>query len=182
MECLARWRRDDIVLGPAAFITRIEEEGLAEEMTMSLLEQPLEDFSQWLAEGVKLKMSINLSVELLTNPDLPDKIKESVFTAGIDPRNLIMEVTESQIIKDLRKPLEVLTRLRINNFEVSVDDFGTGASTFQQLQRVPCNELKIDKAFVTNASNDPDALTMLEAGIDIGRRMDLEIVAAGIET
>jgi EAL domain-containing protein (putative c-di-GMP-specific phosphodiesterase class I) len=94
----------------------------------------------------------------------------------------VLEITESQIMADIVKPLEVLSRLRLKGVGLSIDDYGTGASSMQQLKRIPFTELKIDREFVTGAPEDKAARTMLASSIRLGKDLGLAIVAEGVET
>jgi EAL domain-containing protein (putative c-di-GMP-specific phosphodiesterase class I) len=94
---------------------------------------------------------------------------------------VVLEVTESRLMADIVKPLEVLTRLRLKGLELSIDDFGTGASSLEQLKRIPFNELKIDRAFVNGASRDDTARSILESSVALAKKLDLSTVAEGVE-
>ncbi len=95
---------------------------------------------------------------------------------------MVLEVTESRISDNPTALLDITTRLRLKRFELSIDDFGTGYSSLQQLQRLPFTELKIDGAFVTGASQDAIARSILESSIDLARKLGMKIVVEGVET
>jgi len=101
--------------------------------------------------------------------------------AGMDPRHVILEVTESRLMEDPTKVLETLTRLRLKGIGLSIDDYGTGFSSMQQLKTIPFTELKIDRAFVDGASKDAEARAMLESSVDLARALGLSLVAEGVE-
>lgn len=95
---------------------------------------------------------------------------------------MILEITESAIMTDLGMALGTLARLRLKGFSISVDDYGTGFSCMLQLSRVPCTELKVDRAFVNGASNSQHLRILLESALDIARKLNLKVVAEGVET
>ncbi|MDP2874732.1 MAG: EAL domain-containing protein, partial [Holophaga sp.] len=101
--------------------------------------------------------------------------------AGVAPGDLVLEVTESRLWQDLRIPLEVLTRLRMKRFHLSIDDFGTGHSSFTQLRTIPFDELKIDRSFVHRAWADRTARVMYEASFGLAKKLNMAVVAEGVE-
>ena len=113
---------------------------------------------------------------------MADAIIDRVAASGIAPGFVILEITESAIMTDLSITLGTLARLRLKGFGLSIDDYGTGFSCMLQLSRVPCTELKIDRAFVNGASKKPHLRIMLESALDIARKLNLKVVAEGMET
>ncbi len=95
---------------------------------------------------------------------------------------MMLEVTESRLMADIAKPLEILTRLRMKGVGLSIDDYGTGASSMQQLKRIPFTELKIDREFVAGAPEDDEARAMLVSSVGLGKDLELPVVAEGVET
>jgi len=112
---------------------------------------------------------------------MPEYLGNKCAEAGMDSRNLVLEVTESRLMEDIVTPLEILTRLRMKGHELSIDDFGTGHASMEQLKRIPFSELKIDRAFVNGAHRDPGALAILKASVDLAKSMSMLIVAEGVE-
>lgn len=182
VEALARLQYGEDLYTPDAFLVVVEESGLMAELTQRMLRQTFGDWNRWHEDGIKLGLSVNMSVGELSDLSTPQRIAAAAEDTGMDLTHLTLEMTESQMMNDVRIPLEVLTRLRLVGTGVAVDDFGIEASTFQQVQRVPCSELKIDKLFVTGAHINSDAQAVLRAGVDVGKRLGLDIVAEGIET
>jgi len=101
---------------------------------------------------------------------------------GVKPDDIIIEVTESQLVQDIKSTMETLTRLRLNNIGVSIDDFGTGYATMEQLKRIPFTELKVDRMFVSDATNDSTARAIVESTIELAKKLQLQTVAEGVET
>lgn len=183
-EALARWVHPEIgVLSPALFIPKIEAEPeLIEPFTMSLLEQTLGKIAEWIRHGLHLSISFNLSAFSLKDASLADRIAEMVARHRIPPQLLVLEVTETMVMDNLSVALANLTRLRLKGFGLSMDDYGVGYSSIQQLSRCPFTELKIDRAFVHGAAENENRRVILESSIDMGRRLGIMTVGEGVET
>lgn len=183
VEALVRWQTPDgRILPPVAFLPVIEANDLMGLLTEKVFAKAVAAAADWCRNGVDIKLAVNFSVDTLTRFELVDFIVGTAQAHEFNPENLIIEVTESRIMEDVVRPLEILTRLRMKGIGLSIDDFGTGASSLQQLKRVPFTELKIDRAFVSGAPRDEEARAMLEASVALARRLDLSIVAEGVET
>jgi len=183
VESLVRWNhRDQGMIPPMAFISLAEESGLIGPLTEIVMTKALHQGGLWLAAGQDIKVAINISVDLLTRFDLPEAIVATAAEAGLDPAHIVLEVTESRLMRDLRSSLEILTRLRLKGVGLSIDDFGTGHSSLQQLKRIPFTELKIDRAFVYGATRDPAARAILESSVGLARGLGMTTVAEGAET
>jgi len=170
-ECLVRWPRPDgTMIWPDAFIPAAEEHGLIDAVTRSVFRSAVEQGGIWRAAGKELKIAVNIFMDNLKNVDFPEFIVEHAESAGIGTKNVTLEVTESQLMQDILTPLEILTRLRLKGIALSIDDFGTGFSSLEQLKRIPFTEMKIDRAFVNGASNDPAALAILESSVDLAKK------------
>jgi EAL domain-containing protein (putative c-di-GMP-specific phosphodiesterase class I) len=182
-ECLARFR--DPVRGlvpPVAFIPVCEEHGMIGDLTAQVFRRAVEHLGLFRARGHRLGLSVNVSMEELTHIDIPDKFGDLVAHAGIDAGQLTLELTESRVMRDVGAALEILTRLRLKGFGLSVDDFGTGYSNLATLKLLPFNELKVDRAFVFGAGKDPVARAILESSARLARALTMEVVAEGAET
>lgn len=183
VEALVRWRTEDgRLIPPIAFLPVVEENGLIDELTAQVFQIAVNAAADWVQSGLNIKVAVNFSVDSLTRFDLVDFLVGTAREKGIDPDKLILEVTESRIMEEVTTPLEILTRLRIKGAGLAIDDFGTGASSMQQLKRIPFTELKIDRAFVAGAPTDDEARAMLESSIALAKKLDLTIVAEGVET
>jgi EAL domain-containing protein (putative c-di-GMP-specific phosphodiesterase class I)/FixJ family two-component response regulator len=182
VETLVRWIHPEKgFIPPDFFVHLAEENGMIDDLTEAVCRMALGHAGAWAVEGLNMKIAINLSVDNLANLELPEWIVGLAIENGIDPGNLILEVTESRIMQDIVKPLEILTRMRLKSVGLSIDDFGTGASSMEQLQRIPFTELKIDRAFVHQAGSNPQIGAMLEASADLAHKLDLSIIAEGVE-
>lgn len=182
VEALARWHHpvDGVVL-PEQFVGIAEESGLIDELTRISLTQAMIQCRNWQRQGLPLRMAVNISMANLSSVAFADFIAEAAHAAGMEPTELVLELTESRLLLDQRAPLEILARLRLKGFRLSIDDFGTGNSSLTQLRDIAFNELKIDRDFVHGAWRDPTARAMFDASLDLGKRLGMEVVAEGVE-
>ncbi|MFT4172003.1 MAG: EAL domain-containing response regulator [Rhodocyclaceae bacterium] len=182
VEALARWLRPDgTVIPPACFVPLAERSGLMPQLTLAMLEQSIAALQRWAVHGRVLSTAINLSASAIGDMHLADAIILRAERAGISSERITFEVTETAMMEDAAA-MGTLLRLRLRGFGLSIDDYGTGFSSMQQLSRLPFSELKIDRSFVTGATTRPRMRTMLESALDMGRRLGLRTVAEGIET
>lgn len=182
-EALARWRHPQHgIVAPYAFIQTLEDNGKIEELSAVMVREAVAFCATWRDAGVEGTVSINLSVKSLGDVRLADRLTKFVRAQSLDPRYVIMEVTESAVATDLGHTLENLARLRMKGFGLSIDDYGTGYSSMQQLSRIAFTELKIDQSFVANATTKKSARVMLESSIDMARNLNITAVAEGVET
>lgn len=182
-ECLARWRHPVRgLLGPAAFISVIETHGLIDIMTKIILEKSAAQLRKWYNQGHQLKLAVNVSMDNLNQLNLPEEFESIVQAVGVRPSQFILELTETRLMENLTVSLEILTRLRLKGFGLSIDDFGTGFSTMENLKQLPFTELKVDRAFVNGAVQDEAARAILSSSIQLGKIFHLNLVAEGVET
>jgi len=183
VEALVRWQHPSHgLLAPGLFIELIERSHYISDMTLQMLDMSLTYCRHWHDAGLPLSFSLNVSARSLADSKLADEIIARVAASGIEPRYVILEITESAIMTDLSIALGTLARLRLKGFGLSVDDYGTGFSCMLQLSRVPCTELKVDRAFVNGASENQHLRILLESALDIARKLGLGVVAEGVET
>jgi EAL domain-containing protein (putative c-di-GMP-specific phosphodiesterase class I) len=181
-EALARWVHPKHgVIAPHAFIPLLEQSGNMDEFTFLLLGKTATVCRQLHAKGHTISLSVNLSLSSLGDTKLADKITQMVRDAGVDPHHIILEVTESAAMTNVAEALENLARLRMRGFGLSIDDYGTGFSSMQQLTRVPFTELKIDKSFVADSANNHALRVIVESSIDMAHRLNVRSVAEGVE-
>jgi EAL domain-containing protein (putative c-di-GMP-specific phosphodiesterase class I)/FixJ family two-component response regulator len=183
VEALARWqRRDGQVVRPHHFVPMLEREGLAAVLTDSILDQACAWKRRWDGEGMGCKLAVNVSPAVLHDPAAADRYQQIVQAHGIDPAQVVLEITESLLMAEAARGLGVLARLRLKGFGLSIDDFGTGYSSLAQLSQVPFTELKIDQGFVSGAHAQPRKRAVIEASLDLARKLQLDTVAEGVET
>lgn len=182
VETLARWRHpQDGMVFPDQFIGLAESHGLIDELTAVVLTQALRDTAAWERNGLKLKVAVNVSMDNLTALEFPERVTAVAAAAAVAAQSIVLEVTESQLMKDLRAPLEILTRLRLRRFRLSIDDFGTGHSSLAQLRDVPFDELKIDQSFVHGAHSNETMRAIFFASLRLAKELGMEVVAEGVE-
>lgn len=182
-EALARWIHPEHgVIAPGAFIPLLEQSGNMEELTFLMLEKTARASRLLHDKGHALAMSVNLSLSSLGDTTLAERVTQTVRRAGVDPHHIILEVTESAAMTDVAHALENLARLRMRGFGLSIDDYGTGFSSMQQLTRVPFSELKIDRSFVTDCAANHSSRVIVDSSIDMARKLNVKSVAEGVET
>jgi EAL domain-containing protein (putative c-di-GMP-specific phosphodiesterase class I) len=137
--------------------------------------------SQWLVDGFDVGVAVNISVRNLLDSDLPDEIGALLVRHGVEPRRLTLEITESSVMADPARAVDVLERLHRIGIRLSVDDFGTGYSSLTYLKRLPVDEVKIDKSFVLTMATDAGDAAIVRSIIDLGGSLGLTVVAEGVE-
>ncbi|MGY6517788.1 MAG: putative bifunctional diguanylate cyclase/phosphodiesterase [Lysobacteraceae bacterium] len=182
-EALLRW--DHPVSGavpPDEFIPLAESAGLVGGISAFVIDRALAACAQWQAGGLEIAVAINLSAMDLLDDGLPERIDAALGRHGLAARALIVEVTESAVMRDIDYAARVLQRLREGGVRVAIDDFGTGHSSLSQLKRLPVDELKIDKSFVMRLEAGGDDEIIVRSTIEIGHNMGLSVIAEGVET
>lgn len=182
-EALARWRHPQHgMVGPSVFIPLLEQSGRMGELTFLMLTQAAHACQGWLRQGLDISVSVNLSSVSLSDTSLAERILDAVRSTGLDPGHMILEITETAAMSDIAPVLENLTRLSMRGFGLSIDDYGTGFSSMQQLARIPFNELKIDRSFVTDIATHPAAHKIVQSSVNLARELSIKSVAEGVET
>jgi EAL domain-containing protein (putative c-di-GMP-specific phosphodiesterase class I)/signal transduction histidine kinase/PleD family two-component response regulator len=182
-EALARWRHPEHgLIAPYAFIKLLEDNGLIDELTWVMLSKAAALCRTWRANGVDASVSVNLSLKSLGDVKVAEHVTQLVRSQHLEPRHMVLEVTESAATIDIGKALENLARLRMQGFGLSIDDYGTGYSSMQQLTRIAFTELKIDQSFVMNAAKQQSARVILESSLEMAKKLNIASVAEGVET
>jgi EAL domain-containing protein (putative c-di-GMP-specific phosphodiesterase class I) len=182
VETLVRWRhpRDGLVF-PDQFIATAEEHGLIDDLTRAVLTAALRQAHLWQDAGLQLHVAVNVSMDNLAALDFPDFVAREADAAGVAVSSLVLEVTESRLMKDPLAALDILTRLRLKRIRLSIDDFGTGHSSLAQLRDIPFDELKVDRGFVHGACRDASLKAIVEASLGMARQLGMKTVAEGVE-
>ena len=183
VESLVRWvhpERGNVF--PDEFIPFAEQTGFIRVLTRWVLEKSAALCRDMAAQGVHLKVSVNLSTRDLLDQDLPAKFADILARYQLAPSSFCLEITESAIMDDPIRAQHTLERLHAMGVDLSIDDFGTGYSSLAYLKRLPVDELKIDKSFVLNMENDEGDTKIVRSTIDLGHNMGLRVVAEGIES
>lgn len=169
------------IIAPDKFIHQLEFHGLIAEHTYASLEHALAQWQQWQQQGLNLHLSINLSVCMLHDLTMPDKIMALLNKHQAPPEILHIEVTESCLSSHPAALLEILNRLNLRGIHLSIDDFGTGFSSLERLHELPMDTVKLDKKFITEALQSEAYRSSLEATIVMAKRLNLKLVAEGVE-
>jgi EAL domain-containing protein (putative c-di-GMP-specific phosphodiesterase class I)/FixJ family two-component response regulator len=183
VEALARWTHPEFGHArPDHFVALAERSDLILALTRAVAGQALAQAARWNAQGLKLSMAINLSPRILGTPGLVQEIATLADRHRVAPGQVVLEITESSVVEGLGDALGVLARLRLKGFGLSIDDYGTGFSSMQQLARIPFTEMKIDRSFVHGAHERTNLRVILESALGMARQLGLATVAEGIET
>jgi EAL domain-containing protein (putative c-di-GMP-specific phosphodiesterase class I)/CheY-like chemotaxis protein len=184
VEALVRWKHPERgLIFPDNFIGRMEELGLIDELGWIVVNRGLSEVGQFASGDGKVPMlSLNESVYALHDLKFPDILVSIAEKHGISPANVTIEVTESRLIEEMSRTLDVLTRLRMKQVKLSIDDFGTGYAMMQQLKQIPATELKIDKSFIEDMQNSEQDRIMIQKTIEMGHELGMHVVAEGVET
>ncbi|MDB6091038.1 MAG: putative signaling protein [Gammaproteobacteria bacterium] len=185
VEALVRWRHPEAgVLMPARFIQVIEECGQIEKLGRWVLRRACHDLCSWrdaIAGGARLRLAVNISGRHLQNGDLAGDVAQALQESGLEPGNLVIELTESTIMYNTDANLERFHRLKALGIRLAIDDFGTGYSSLSYLHRFPIDILKIDRSFVSRLTNSDNGSEVASAVINLGETLGLDTVAEGIE-
>jgi len=181
-EALVRWRHPELgLLPPASFLALIEQTPMIGPLTRYVIERSIAQCAAWRRDGHGLAVSVNLSVRNLLDLELPDEIERLLAAYSLPAEALHLEITESMIMSDPDRAVATLARLSTLGVRLSIDDFGTGYSSLANLSRMPVDELKIDRSFVTTMLRDASDLIIVRSTINLGHDLGLEVVAEGVE-
>jgi diguanylate cyclase (GGDEF)-like protein len=180
VEALARWPRPGKAeVPPSDFVPLAEQTGLIRPLTQLTLRKALDEVSTWRDAGIQVPVSVNLSALLVTDRGLPADVASMLSERGLGGDALILEITETAMIGDLTVARDVLAALRVFGVRIEVDDFGSGYTSTRALQDMPLDGLKLDRALIIDFT--PAGRSLLAATIEMGKALDLYIVAEGIE-
>ncbi len=181
-EGLVRWQHPEHgLIPPAAFVQTVEQTGLIGPLTRHVLERAIAECAAWRRDGRDLSVAVNLSVRNLLDHDLPKQIDRLLTAHSLPPDALQLEITESMIMSDPDRALATVSRLSALGVRLSVDDFGTGYSSLANLRRLPIDELKIDRSFVSPMLRDESDLIIVRSTINLGHDLGLNVIAEGVE-
>jgi EAL domain-containing protein (putative c-di-GMP-specific phosphodiesterase class I) len=182
VEALSRWLHPRHgVVKPDVFIPLAESSGLINPLSRWGIDLAVSTLRGWHDLGHDLSMAVNVSARLLTDLDLPDFIAGVLDRHGVPATRLTVEVTESTIMADPNRALDVLGRLRDIGVSLAVDDYGTGYSSLSYLRRMDIDELKIDKSFVLQMGLDDNSAIIVRSTIELGHSLGLTVTAEGVE-
>ena len=185
LEALVRWRHPEAgVLMPARFIQVLEECGQIGKLGRWVLSRACRDFCAWrtlVASGAGLRLAVNISARHLQHGELVQDVAQALQASGLEPHNLVIELTESTTMYNTDANLERFHRVKALGVRLAIDDFGTGYSSLSYLHRFPIDILKIDRSFVSRLTNSDNGPELARAVITLGETLGLETVAEGIE-
>ncbi|GAA3291024.1 GGDEF domain-containing protein [Dactylosporangium vinaceum] len=186
VEALVRWEHPARgMLGPNTFIPLAESTGLIVPLGRWVLRQACEQLAEWRAQfpaAAAIRVNINLSARQFQHEGLVEEVAGILAETGVDPHQIVLEITESLLMQDTDSTIETLGRLKALGVRLAIDDFGTGYSSLSYLKRFPVDILKIDRSFVDGITTERGDATLAEAVVQLGRALQLQTVAEGIET
>ncbi|HEX2293310.1 MAG TPA: EAL domain-containing protein [Gaiellaceae bacterium] len=183
VEALVRWRHPERgLIGPDEFIPAAQKTGVIGPLTLFVLDEALRQCRAWLLQGLQLPVAVNLSTRNLLDLHLPETVGELLARWEVPPSLLELEITESTILADPVRAMQILSRLGEMGIRLSIDDFGTGYSSLAYLKRLPVDELKIDRSFVQGMQENDNDAVIVRSTIDLGRNLGLRVVAEGVES
>jgi diguanylate cyclase (GGDEF)-like protein/PAS domain S-box-containing protein len=184
VEALLRWNSSELgAVSPAKFIPVAEETGLILAIGKWVLRTACTQCVAWQRAGLPpVRVSVNLSPRQLNDPELVDAVRAVLADTGLQPDLLELEVTESSVMHNVERALEVLNALKAMGVQLAIDDFGTGYSSLAQLKRFPIDTLKVDRSFIRELPRDSEDKAIAEAIIAMGKTLNLTVVAEGVET
>ncbi|UOY00788.1 putative bifunctional diguanylate cyclase/phosphodiesterase [Blastococcus sp. PRF04-17] len=182
LEALLRWEHPtEGLIPPGEFIPVAEGTGIILRLTERVLDMALAQMRLWLDAGHAVPVAVNLSTRCLLDAGLPELVQRLLARFRVPAELLRLEVTESAVMGDAARCMEVLQRLHDLGVKLSIDDFGTGYSSMAHLRRLPVDELKIDRSFVLGMTSAPQDAVLVRTAIDLGHNLGLTVVAEGVE-
>ena len=181
VEALARWRHEGEMVPPDLFIAMAEEAGLITDLTRSLLEQALAQLAAWDEAGLNLSMAVNLSPRTLLDPALSRRVARMLERYGVEPRRLVLEITETTLMPDQPRVVAAMERLRQLGVRLSIDDYGTGHAALTYLRDFAVDELKLDRSYVAAMVEDERTMAIVRSTVSMGSQLGLDVVAEGVE-
>ncbi|MCC6708909.1 MAG: EAL domain-containing protein [Gammaproteobacteria bacterium] len=183
-EALIRWQHPDLgLIGPQQFIPIAEDCGVIVAIGTWVIHEACRQLAAWSGDlPADFQMSVNLSAAQFAQTELVEVVDEALATAGVAPAQLQLELTETMLMGDVRRALQLLHSLRDRGVALAIDDFGTGYSSLNYLKRLPITCLKIDRSFVRDVNNDPRDAAIVRSTVALAHNLGLSVVAEGIET
>ncbi|MDO8680804.1 MAG: EAL domain-containing protein [Acidobacteriota bacterium] len=182
VEALVRWQHPERgAVPPDEFIPLAEKTGMIGPLTLYMLEKSLQACHEWHMQGLKIPVAVNLSVKDLLDETLVDKVEALLAGRDMKADMLELEITETAIMGDPMRALEVLTGLSDLGIHLYIDDFGTGYSSLGYLKKLPVDAVKIDRSFVNDMTRNDDSATIVRSTIDLAHNLNLKVTAEGVE-
>jgi diguanylate cyclase (GGDEF)-like protein len=183
LEALVRWTHPQLgPISPAEFVPLAERTGGTRRLTSWVLTAAIKQMAQWRRDGLEVEVAVNLSAPDILDPTLSDEILATLRAHAVEPTRLVLEITESAVMRDAQLAARNMQLLRIAGVRFAIDDFGTGYSSLSHLSRLPVDELKIDRSFIMHAHERGDDANIVMSTIELAHSMGLKVVAEGVET
>ncbi|HTV95637.1 MAG TPA: EAL domain-containing protein [Steroidobacteraceae bacterium] len=184
LEALLRWRHPERgFVPPAEFIPLAEASDAIIQIGQWVLQEACRQTRIWLDQGFDgLSIAVNLSARQFRQPDLLAMIQAAVAHNGLEPRHLVIELTESVVMRDADRSIRVLDELSRTGYQIAIDDFGTGYSSMNYLKQLPVGKLKIDRSFIKDLGSDPKSDSIIRSIIALAHGLGVTVVAEGVET
>ncbi len=181
-EVLVRWQHPEHgLIPPDQFIPMVETGELIKPLTLWVVDNALRQLSNWHKAGFKVNVGVNISTRNLLDEELPDSLASLLEKHAVNPAYLELEITESAIMADPERALNILTRVNGMGIQLSIDDFGTGYSSLAYLKRLPIHALKIDLSFVSNMTRSQQDKIIVQSTINLAHNLQLAVIAEGVE-
>ena len=182
VEALLRWNHPIRgLLTPDSFLSMGEAGGLSRAMTDFVLQRGIEQLKGWEAMRLRMGLRINVAATLISDIGFPDRLEAMLVEQSLDAEMLALEITETAMLEQTPDAFDILTRLRIKNIGLAIDDFGIGYSSLTQLFRMPFNEMKIDRSLVNKIIEAKEASIMVDALVSLAHKLNLVVCAEGVE-
>jgi EAL domain-containing protein (putative c-di-GMP-specific phosphodiesterase class I)/CheY-like chemotaxis protein len=182
VEALVRWNHPIRgLLTPDSFVSMGEAHGLSRAMTDFVLQRGIEQLKGWEAARLQLGLRVNVAAKLISDIAFPDRLETMLVEQSVGADALALEITETAMLEQTPEALDILTRLRIKNVGLAIDDFGIGYSSLTQLFRMPFNEMKIDRSLVSKITESKEAWIMVDALVSLAHKLNLMACAEGVE-
>jgi len=182
VEALIRWQHNGNLISPADFIPFAEETGLIVPIGEWVLRSACQYGKRWSDLGLPIKISVNLSIRQLRQPNFVEQVNVILNETGIDPKMLEFELTESMLMKNLNETIAALEKIKKLGISLAIDDFGTGYSSLSYLQKLPIDILKMDRSFIQGIDTEGANLNIINAIVGLAHGLGLILVAEGVET
>jgi diguanylate cyclase (GGDEF)-like protein len=182
LEALVRWRHPLLGdLSPAEFVPIAEHTGSSRQLTSWALARAIRQMHEWREAGLDIDVAVNLSAPDIMDPQLVEEVQGCLHEHAVPPERLVLEITESAVMRDPELAARHMQLLKLAGVRFAIDDFGTGHSSLAQLSRLPLDQLKIDQAFITHATERPADATIVKSTIELAHSMGLKVIAEGVE-
>ncbi|HEY1899895.1 MAG TPA: bifunctional diguanylate cyclase/phosphodiesterase [Steroidobacteraceae bacterium] len=183
LEALMRWKHPTLGdLSPAEFVPIAEHTGSSRHLTSWALTRAIRQMAEWRDAGLDIDVAVNLSAPDIMDPQLVKEIQACLDDYNVQPARLVLEITESAVMRDPTLAARHMQLLKLAGVRFAMDDFGTGHSSLSQLSRLPLDQLKIDRSFITHAHERPADATIVKSTIELAHNMGLKVIAEGVET